>query len=179
MASALNLDMHGVSEAIAGVVAGGNLDHPTIVIAVAAQDAQARRSPRNAKRLGDFRAGGHRLNILRHLRNRDSAEPFELLEQRGFTNVDGIRNVGERGMDIGFSKGDRLVDAAARPHAVKPRPFARRLAINLFGQLARQRDAAVTLERHLGIARILQNFANVRQRLVGRTAARTVKRLTP
>jgi hypothetical protein len=27
MASALNLDMHGIGEAIAGVVAGGNLNH--------------------------------------------------------------------------------------------------------------------------------------------------------
>jgi len=168
----LHLDMHRIGEAIARVVADGDLNDATVSINVAAQYSKAGASAGDPQSRSHLGSRGHRLNILRHPRNLDARKPLKLPEKRWFSEVDRARRFGKVRVNIGLCQSNRALGVAARTNAAKLRPFPAAGCTNLLSQIARQSNANAALKDDMGVAGILQNLVNVRQRLVQRTAAR-------
>ena len=166
------IDVHRISEAVARMVAGGNLQNAVGRVMIAAQDAEARRPLGDIQRLGNI--GGRRdgLDVLRHLNEVDFCQPLDLLENRVFGRVDPVDNRFQAFMHIGHGQRQRRGGIGASAQALKPRPATARDQAQLLCDGARKWTIAETLETRPGIARILQDFGDIGQRLVQRATAR-------
>ena len=75
-------------------------------------------------------------------------------------------------MKIGVGCGDRLGVDLLTADPAEASPGAAGILGNLFGYVARQVTAAARFVSHVGVARVLQDFAHVGKRLVQSAAAR-------
>lgn len=170
--SAFHVDMHRVGEAVAGMVTDRNLEQLPLGIKVAAHDPQYGRATLDAQILGDFGRRGDRLDILRYLADADPGEPFDLTEQSAGRQVKSDNCLVETVVKVGFCHGDWQFIAFMQTQAAKAGPIAHALLADLLDHRRRQGTATDTRIIYPRVARILQDLANVGERLMQRAAAR-------
>ena len=169
---ALDIDVHRVSKAIAGVVAGGDFEDSVGSVVVAPQNAQGRRALRNAKRLGDIGTGGDGLYVLRDLHKIDLCQSFDLFENRVLCRADLTRDVRQAFVDVGDSVRQRLGRIGARAQPLKAAPAPACDKPQLLGNIARQRPFAQRIEYRARVTCILKDFGDIGQWLMQRTTTR-------
>ena len=168
----VRLDMHRIGETVAGMVTGRNFEDPVRRIDETAQDAKTGAAPRHVERRGHRRARRYGLNILGDARDANPGKPLELAKDRVFIGPDLPCRVGKVGMDIGVGQRDRTLFALPRAKSPEMVPTPARCVADMDGELLGQRRRPHRFEHIAAVARILQDFADVRQRLVQRAAAR-------
>ena len=154
------------------MVACRDFEQLALRIVKAAQDPQTRAAPRHIEQRGNIRACCHCLNILCHARQLDLGQPLDLPENRFLVRLDAVNHTAQIGVDIRIDQRDRHAIVRAGAHPAKSEPSPARDNANLFGNRFGQPTFGKPLEFKAAVARILQDFGDVRQRLVQRTAAR-------
>ena len=168
----VDLDMHRIGKAVAGVVARRDFKDAPIAIKVTAQDPEARRTPRNAQRRRDIGPRWIGLNILRHARHADSGELFKLLKYRPRIGINPVNDRREIMMQKSFGQRNRIAASRRFAKPAKPEPLPTRDEPQLFGIGFGQAAIGHARELIAAVTRILQQFADVRKWLMQRPAAR-------
>ena len=170
--SAINLDMHRIGKAVAGVVADRNLQNATVGVAIAADDAQAGCALRHAQSLCNLVGRRYCLNVLSHLNKGHASEPLKLPEDGFVIGANLRRRLAQAFMDIGIehSNGSAIVDARAQTFKVGPSSTGHQTQV--FRHALGQGDLPLVDKTCRSVAGVLKNFRNVGERLMQRAAAR-------
>jgi len=173
VSSALDLDMHAVGEAFAGVMACRNFQNSTVLVEVAAEDPEAGTASADLEAIGNRTGRSNRLDVLGDAGDADARKLLELTEDRVPPRVDLIRRRGKVGVNISIGRGDRSRSVRAGADSAEPRPRTACRAADFLGEFLGQSNRSGAMESKPRVARILKDFANVGQRLVEGSAPRS------
>ena len=170
-ALAIQVDLHGIGETVAGVMADRNFVNRAFLIEIATNDPQNGFAEVNFQPLSGCRIGSDGLNILGDQSERGVGQFFELAEQRACTKIESVDGVAQPFVEIGIGKRNWRGVFALPPRPAKPAPNAVRILANLFRNFLAQGPRFLFGIGNLTVAGILQQFANIRKRLVQCAAA--------
>jgi len=171
-ASDIHIDMHRIGETIAGVVTDRNLEDFTLGVEIAAQDPKHWRAFVNLQSLGHIGVRRDRLNVLRDFADFDARQRFDLTEQSSGAKVQLINGVPQAFVKVRVGHRQRQGLARMVPDSLKTRPIALGRRSDLFGKLSGKRGGFLQSVGHLAPARVLQQLADIGERLVQSAAAR-------
>lgn len=170
-ALSLDVDMHGIGKSVAGVVTDRNFKDLACRIEVAAQDPEHRRIFLDLKSLGDSRICRDRLNILRNLAYPNACQSFNLAEERASSQIKLADRFAQHLVKIRICDRDGEIVGNVAADAVKTIPFAIGRLADLFSDGFRQWTGSYRRIGDLAVAGILQQLADIGERLVQRAAS--------
>lgn len=169
--STIQVDVHGISKAVAGVVANGDFEDLASFVTIASQDLQDRTVSFNFKCARYFLARGQRLNVLGDLANGNAGQFFYLSEKGASGQIEPVERDIDARMKIDICMGQGASFPGKAPRAAKARPLTSGGPGDLDSDFCRQWATFLWSVINFAVTRILQQFTHVRERLVKCAAA--------
>ena len=169
----VDFDMHGISKAVAGMVADRNLEDSPARVDITAKDSQARATPGDLQLLGRDCRSGDSLNVLDHPRNLYASIFLDLLEQRLGCRPDLLGRFSQIRVNVGVGHRNRQAFSFGGTNPLEMKPHLRRRKANLLGVFLRQSRQSRCLKENVRVRCVLKDLFDVRQGLVQRTGARS------
>lgn len=166
MALGVDLDVHGISEAVTGMVTDRNLEDPPARVNIAPKDTQARAAPGNLELFGHCCRSGYGLDVLEHSRDRYAGMLLKLLEKRLGRWLDLLGRLSQIRVNVGVRDRNRQAISDRGTYPLEVKPGLRASKANLFCVFLRQLQQSGRLKENVRVRGVLKDLFHVRQRLM-------------